>query len=118
MGAIGINQNNRKLSFRDFAVEWRMNANINRNDACRHFNANPQDEQTGNANREVVLFCANRVAEMKSIKRPFKNSDSVRRFESFTEDERELIIESLNFLVRLTKPFPDYFSVAERIINL
>ncbi|AOF13585.1 hypothetical protein BED35_03090 [Yersinia enterocolitica] len=118
MGTIGINQNNRKLSFRDFAVEWRINANINRNDACRHFNANPQDEQTGNANREVVLFCANRVAEMKSIKRPFKNSDSVRRFESFNEDERELIIESLNFLVRLTKPFPDYFSVAERIINL
>lgn len=118
MGTIGANQNNRKLSFRDFTVEWRMRANINRNDACRHFNANPQDEQTGNANREVILFCANRVAEIKSIKRPFKNSDSVRRFESFTEDERELIIESLNFMLRLTKPFPDYFSVADRIINL
>ncbi|HDL7205432.1 TPA: hypothetical protein ACVBYD_004584 [Yersinia enterocolitica] len=118
MASIGTDQSNRKLPFREFTVEWRVKANINRNNACRHFNANPHDEQTGNANREVILFCANRIAEMKSIQHPFKVADSNRRFETFTEDEREMIIEALNFIIRLTKPFPDYFSLGERVISI
>lgn len=117
MSAIRANQENRKLSFRDFTVEWRETLNINRNEACRHFNANPHNDGSGKDNREIILFRANRIAESKNIPRPFKTSDSNRRFESFTEDERELIIDALNFMIRLTKPYPDYFSLADRKIK-
>ncbi|CNH75403.1 hypothetical protein [Yersinia bercovieri] len=117
MGAIRIDENNRKLSFRDFTVEWREKLNISRNETCRHFNANPHNDESGQANREIILFRANRIAESKNISRPFKASDSNRRFESFTENERELIIDALNFMIRLTKPYPDYFSLADRKIK-
>lgn len=114
---VGIDDNNRKLSFRDFTVEWREKLNINRNETCRHFNANPNNDQSGQANREIILFRANRIAESKDIPRPFKTSDSNRRYKSFTEDERELIIDALNFMIRLTKSYPNYFSLADRKIK-
>ncbi|HDL7798387.1 TPA: hypothetical protein PXP53_001335 [Yersinia enterocolitica] len=117
MGAVGIEQSCRKLPFRDFTVEWRETLKINRNETCRHFNANPHNDENGQANREVILFRANRIAESKNISRPFKTSDSNRRFESFTENERELIIDALNFIIRLTRPYPDYFSLADRKVK-
>ncbi|EKN5126402.1 TPA: hypothetical protein PXN07_003558 [Yersinia enterocolitica] len=117
MSVIGVGQSCRKLPFRDFTVEWRKKLNINRNEACRHFNGNPHNDESGQANREIILFRANRIAESKNISRPFKTSDSNRRFESFTENERELIIDALNFMIRLTRPYPDYFSLADRKIK-
>ncbi|MGQ5876940.1 hypothetical protein ACUNHB_21205 [Serratia sp. IR-2025] len=118
MGGITQSHETRKLPFRDFCVEWREHARINQNVACRHFNANNNSQENGDEDREVILFRANRIAEKQGKKKPFRTSDAKRRFESFTESERELIILAMNKESRLGRYLPCFISIADRTLNL
>ncbi len=80
MGAITQSQETRKLPFRDFCVEWRENAKINQNVACRHFNANHNSQEQGDEDREVIcsgLIVLLTSRERKSLSaRSTQNADS------------------------------------------
>ncbi len=116
------NQAVEKMPFKEFAIDWRRKAKITSNEAARNFNKNPSSEklgdETGDANREMILFRANRIAKQNGLKRPFVAGDASKRFEDFSEAQRELIIYALNEIGSFGRALPPFISIADCRLNL
>ncbi|CAI1949082.1 hypothetical protein [Serratia marcescens] len=112
----------KRMSFTEFAITWREQMGIANNPAARLYNATPSDpltgEDIGRTNREMVLFRANRIAEAGGHEKPFKLSDADRRYEDFTDEQREYIIHALNEIIRFSQRLPSFISLAYRKLNI
>ncbi|QOI56216.1 hypothetical protein [Rouxiella badensis] len=112
----------KEMSFKDFAVDWRIKAKIASNNAARFFNMNPQQdrhgEEVGRANREMILFRANRIAIREGKEKPFRENDADKNFVDFTEEQRIFIIDALNEISHFGKNLPSYIPIADCRINI
>ncbi|MBI6182420.1 hypothetical protein JEQ07_18755 [Serratia proteamaculans] len=112
----------KRMSFTEFAITWREQMGIATNPAARMYNAQPSDPLTGadigKTDREMVLFRANRIAEAGGREKPFKLSDACRRYEDFTDEQREYIIHALNEIIRFSQRLPKFISLAYSKINV
>ncbi len=112
----------KKMPFKEFAIDWRRKIKINSNEAARFFNMNPSSEfhgdRTGRANREMILFRANRIAIQQGQKKPFCETDADKNFVDFTEDQRVMIIHALNEIGHFGRNLPGFISIADCRLNL
>jgi len=101
------NQQVEPLPFKDFQVKARRLFKRTENTACRRFNAGSDDFKF------VVLTLSNRRAP-----KLFSPSDIGKPFESFSDYQREKIIDSMNSLSKWGHALPNFISASDRILDI
>ena len=101
------NQQVEPLPFKDFQVKARRLFKRTENTACRRFNAGSDDFKF------VVLTLSNRRAT-----KLFSPSDIGKPFESFSDYQREKIIDSMNSLSKWGHALPNFISASDRILDI
>ncbi|MES4611017.1 MAG: hypothetical protein ACTH8P_15695 [Ewingella sp.] len=101
------NQQVEPLPFKDFQVKARRLFKRTENTACRRFNAGSDDFKF------VVLTLSNRRTP-----KLFSPSDIGKPFESFSDYQREKIIDAMNSLSKWGHALPNFISASDRILDI
>lgn len=94
-----------KMTFSEFQQSWRKMRKNNDNPALRYFNRQ----------NEEFKFC---VMTLANRERPatFRQDEIGRPFESFSENQREMIIKAMNKMCRWGRILPRQFSTADSFL--
>ena len=95
------------MPFRDFQLEARKLFKRTENTACRRFNAGSDDFKF------VVLTLSNRRSP-----KLFSTADIGKPFETFSDYQREKIIDAMNSLSKWGHALPNYISASDRILDI
>ncbi len=95
-----------KMTFSEFQQSWRKMRKNNDNPALRYFNRQ----------NEEFKFC---VMTLANRERPatFRQDEIGRPFESFSENQREMIIKAMNKMCRWGRILPRQFSTADSFLS-